>query len=138
MFRNKLLKNKNFYSLIGYQFINSFADRFFLFCLPWFVYDITQSATQMTFTFGMRMAPHLFFSLFGGAIVDYISRRKLLLITSFLSGITLISFSAIIFKLDMVDHVQFIYALSFLLALYNSIDAAAFEGHCLKRVDFHV
>ncbi len=133
--QKRLLKNKNFYLVVGYDFINGLASKFCLFCLPCFVYDITQSATHTVFTFGMHIVPSILFSLFGGSMADYFSRRRVLLATNLLSGLTLLGFSVAFFNLDVNTHLQAIYVLNFLLALYTSLEGITLEAAFTEYFD---
>ncbi len=117
---------------MGYQFTNGIADKLLRFCLPLYVYDLTQSGSQMAFVFGMGVAPHLLFNMFGGALIDYFDRRKILIVTSLLSGVTLLGFSILIFHLDNGANLELICILNFLLATCNSIDLPAFESSALE------
>lgn len=128
MLAKKLLKNRNFYLLMGYQLFAGLADKLFQFCIPWFVYDLTGSATQMVLTFGITMAPYLIFCFLGGTLVDYFNRRVVLLITTALSGVTLLIFSMVMSYDKSFFDLEIVYALCFLLATYNALDIPAFDS----------
>lgn len=65
-------------------------------------------------------------------MIDCFNRRKLLLITSLLSGITLFVASILYFKEPASVDLGIIYALTFLLASYNAFDKPAFDASIVE------
>lgn len=124
MIQKSLLRKKNFFLLMGYQLCAGLADKMVQFVIPWLVYDLTGSATQMVFTFGISMAPHLMFSLFGGTLVDYFDRRKLLLVSTFLNTVIVFIFSLFILNFNVMLDVDLICILCFLISTFNAFDAS--------------
>lgn len=128
MITKTLLKNRNFYFLTTYQFLVGLADKLFQFSIPWLVYDLTQSATQMVLTFGVTMAPYMIFCFFGGTFVDYFNRRTMLLVTTTLSALTLIGFAIAINHAPHKIELEAIYVLCFLVATYNAIEMPVIDA----------
>jgi predicted MFS family arabinose efflux permease len=56
------------------------ADQFYVFALPWLVYDVTQSGVQMSLVFGVQTIPYIVFGLLGGALADAWSAKRVLVI----------------------------------------------------------
>ena len=79
-----LLWSGQAFSMLG-NFVNQIA-------LPWQVLQLTGSAVQMGIVIAISIASNVAFLLFGGAIVDRVPRRRVLLISDFTDGVT---FSAI-------------------------------------------
>jgi MFS family permease len=90
---------------------------------PWLVYKMTGSPFLLGLTGALQYAPVLFFSLFAGAVVDRISKKKLILITQFSSFIVTLIPAILIWT----GHIRYEYILicAGLLGLINSFDMPA-------------
>lgn len=68
-----------FYRLLIANVFSNAGDGLFKITLPFLVYSITGSATDMALTFALTYLPYLVFSLVGGVAADRFSRKKILI-----------------------------------------------------------
>ncbi|GAA2061780.1 MFS transporter [Streptomyces albiaxialis] len=89
----------------------------------WLVLSLTGSSTAVGITTALQFLPLLLFGLYGGVIADRCSKRKLLLITQAMMGLTGLALAA----LTLSGHVQagHIYALAFVLGMVTVVDNPA-------------
>lgn len=86
----------------------------------WLVLSLTNSAFSVGIVTALQLGPMLFFGLFGGAIADAHSRRKLLLVTQ--STMALLAATLAVLTLSGTVHVQQVYAVALLLGLITCVD----------------
>lgn len=86
--------------------------------VPWFVLSITGSATKMGITAAAAMVPSVIMAVFGGAIADRMSPRKLAAFADVLSGIT-VAAVPLLFALDLLTF-PVLLILMFLGAVFDS------------------
>jgi MFS family permease len=86
----------------------------------WLVLTLTGSATAVGVTTALQFLPMLLFGLYGGVIADRCAKRKLLMITQSVMGLTGLALAA----LTLSGHVQVwhVYALAFVLGMVTVVD----------------
>ncbi|MGH8041861.1 MAG: MFS transporter [Rudaea sp.] len=77
--RNSLFANYNFSLLFGGSSISAFGDQFTLVALPWLVLKLTGNPAALGVVLAVMAFPRAIFMLVGGAVVDRMSPRRVLL-----------------------------------------------------------
>lgn len=86
----------------------------------WLVYSLTGSPLLLGILGAVQFLPLTIFSLFAGVIIDKFPKKKILLITQFLSMILAFSLSALVFT-HTVQYI-FVLILALILGFTNTID----------------
>jgi len=87
----------------------------------WLVNTLTHgSSTAVGITTALQFLPMLLFGLYGGVLADRCDKRKLLLITQSVMGLTGLALAAL--TLSGQVHVYHVYALAFVLGLVTVLD----------------
>jgi MFS family permease len=77
--RTSLFANRDFSLLFGGSSISAFGDQFTLVALPWLVLKLTGNPAALGIVLAVMAVPRAAFMLVGGAIVDRMSPRRVLL-----------------------------------------------------------
>ena len=77
--RASLFANRDFSLLFGGSSISAFGDQFTLVALPWLVLKLTGSPAALGIVLAVMAVPRAIFMLVGGAVVDRMSPRRVLL-----------------------------------------------------------
>ncbi|HET7556740.1 MAG TPA: MFS transporter, partial [Rhodanobacteraceae bacterium] len=77
--RGSLFANRNFSLLFGGSSISAMGDQFTLVALPWLVLKLTGNPAALGIVLAVMAFPRAAFMLIGGAIVDRMSPRRVLL-----------------------------------------------------------
>ncbi|TAM96751.1 MAG: MFS transporter [Rhodanobacteraceae bacterium] len=77
--RNTLFANRDFSLLFGGSSISAFGDQFTLVALPWLVLKLTGNPAALGVVLAVMAFPRAAFMLVGGAVVDRMSPRRVLL-----------------------------------------------------------
>ncbi|MBS0432939.1 MAG: MFS transporter [Proteobacteria bacterium] len=77
--RNSLFANRDFSLLFGGSSISAFGDQFTLVALPWLVLKLTGNPAALGIVLAVMAFPRAAFMLVGGAVVDRMSPRRVLL-----------------------------------------------------------
>jgi len=77
--RNSLFANRNFSLLFGGSSVSAFGDQFTLVALPWLVLKLTGNPAALGLVLAVMAFPRAVFMLIGGAVVDRMSPRVVLL-----------------------------------------------------------
>ncbi|HEX7129510.1 MAG TPA: MFS transporter [Rhodanobacteraceae bacterium] len=77
--RKSLFANRDFSLLFGGSSISAFGDQFTLVALPWLVLKLTGNPAALGIVLAVMAFPRAAFMLVGGAIVDRMSPRRVLL-----------------------------------------------------------
>lgn len=77
--RSSLFANRDFSLLFGGSSISAFGDQFTLVALPWLVLKLTGNPAALGIVLAVMAFPRAAFMLVGGAIVDRMSPRRVLL-----------------------------------------------------------
>ncbi|HJU09031.1 MAG TPA: MFS transporter, partial [Rhodanobacteraceae bacterium] len=77
--RTSLFANRDFSLLFGGSSISAFGDQFTLVALPWLVLKLTDDPAALGIVLAVMAFPRAAFMLVGGAVVDRMSPRRVLL-----------------------------------------------------------
>ncbi len=77
--RSSLFANRDFSLLFGGSAISAFGDQFTLVALPWLVLKLTDDPAALGIVLAVMAFPRAAFMLVGGAVVDRMSPRRVLL-----------------------------------------------------------
>ncbi|HEV7628502.1 MAG TPA: MFS transporter [Streptomyces sp.] len=86
----------------------------------WLVLSLTGSATAVGITTALQFLPMLLFGLFGGLVADRCDKRRLLLFTQSVMGLTGLTLAALTLSGNV--HVVHVYVLAFVLGLATVLD----------------
>ena len=77
--RDSVFANRNFRLLFGGSTISMLGDQFTLVALPWLVLKLTGNPAALGLVLAAMALPRSLFMLIGGAVVDRLSPRRVLL-----------------------------------------------------------
>ncbi|MBN2221868.1 MAG: MFS transporter, partial [Vallitaleaceae bacterium] len=83
---NKLIKNREYMKLFIANTISRFGDSVDMIAYGFMVYQLTGSKILLATIYVFNLLPSILFSSFAGAVVDYISKKKIIVVGSFLRG----------------------------------------------------
>jgi MFS family permease len=86
----------------------------------WLVLTLTGSSTAVGITTALQFLPMLLFGLYGGVLADRCAKRKLLMVTQSVMGLTGLVLAAL--TLTGHVHVWHVYALAFVLGMVTVVD----------------
>ncbi|HET6634928.1 MAG TPA: MFS transporter [Streptomyces sp.] len=86
----------------------------------WLVLTLTGSSTAVGITTALQFLPMLLFGLYGGVIADRCAKRKLLMITQSVMGLTGLALAVLTLSGNV--HVWHVYALAFVLGMVTVVD----------------
>lgn len=112
-----VLRHRNFALLWSGQTISVAGNGIFTVALPLEVLRITGSPLDLALVAGARVIPSLFLLLIGGALVDRLSRRRVMFLSDAICGLSLAGLSVLV-----VTHTE---RLSYILALALVLGAAS-------------
>lgn len=127
--KNKILnalpafKNKNYRLYFAGQLISLCGTWLQIVAQGWLVYELTHSALWVGIIFALNSIPVTIFVLFGGVVVDRLSKRKIIIFTQSLSMILALILG--ILTLTNTVTVIHIALLTFLLGVVNALDMPA-------------
>jgi MFS family permease len=98
----------------------------------WLVLELTHSSFKLGVVSALQFAPMLFLSFFAGPLVDYFSKRKIIIVTQMI--LMLLAFTLAI--LDFTGIVQYwhVLILATLLGIVNTIDMPARQSFIIEMV----
>lgn len=117
------MKDKNFIVLYISNLLIGLGTQFYIFCLPIYLYEITESATIMSNMRAISTLPIVILGVFGGILVDRINKNSILRFTSFLRFFIVCIFFILI-SINYVETWQ-IYIIGFLLSSVSYIFGVA-------------
>lgn len=98
----------------------------------WLVLELTGSGTALGIVTALQFLPIPLFSLQGGQIADRLDKRKMLLITNIVAGITALTLGLLdVFNLVNIWHV---YVLAFILGTTSAIDGPIRQSFVFELV----
>ncbi|HWZ21569.1 MAG TPA: MFS transporter, partial [Cytophagaceae bacterium] len=117
------LENKNYKLYFYGQLVSLIGTWLQIVAQSWLVLQLTNSAFLIGLVMALSTLPTLFFTLFGGVIVDRFSKKKILLFTQSIAMVL----AFILGLLTMLGWINVweICVISFLLGVVNAIDAPA-------------
>ena len=121
------LFNFNFSVLWAGQFVRCFGDQFFSIALMLWVKQATDSATLMGMIMMVSTLPGVLLGPLGGAVSDRYSRRRIVLLSSFLVGVSvlLLSLSMYVFPDNPQLSIVFLFITSTAIAVGNAFFSPA-------------
>ncbi len=99
--------------------LSKLGDKFYIIAIPWLIYELTQSATNMGAMFFVQTLPFIFVSPIAGVLADRLPRRMLLFGSALLQG-TLAGLIPILHMVGLL-HILHIYVLGFLIACLGAV-----------------
>lgn len=131
-----LLKDRNFSLFWWGQMLSVIGDHISLIAFPWLVLQLTSSPFMTSVAFAVQGVPRAIFMLLGGATVDRLSPRKVLILTN-LARLVIVGALAGLLFIDQVS-VPAIFALALLFGLADAFYYPAEQGmipSLVKRED---
>ncbi len=96
-----LFKNRDFSLLFGGGAISAFGDQFTLVALPWLVLMLTGNPAALGIVLAVMAFPRAVFMLLGGAIVDRMSPRRVLLGARAVNAACIVVLALLVFDGDI-------------------------------------
>lgn len=93
---NLLLKNNAYLKLFLASAISRFGDSIDMIAYGFMVYELTGSKLLLATTYIINVIPNIVFSSFSGALVDFFSKKKIMVIGDILRGLT-VTVTALLF-----------------------------------------
>ncbi|MFH1224032.1 MAG: MFS transporter [Pseudomonadota bacterium] len=126
------LSHNNFRYLFTGQVISLVGTWMQIMAQAWLVYTITNSAFKLGIVSAMQFLPTLLFSLFAGALVDKMPKKKILIVTQALSMLQ----ALVLFALVYTGYVEYwhVIVLAFLLGCTNAVDMPAGQSYIIELV----
>ena len=114
-------KHRNFRILFSANFISNVGTWAQGVAQAWLILQLTKSGSYLGIVTALQFLPTLFFSISGGKIADSFNKRKVLMLTNLVAGLSALSVGLLVL-LDLIKiwHVMFF---AFTLGLSNAIDA---------------
>lgn len=97
MTQSPKLMNRNFFLLWQGQFVSGIGSSVFLVAMALYIKQLTGSATLMGSMMMVASLPGVLLGPIAGAMADRFSRRKIIIITDFLSGLAILAFALLVF-----------------------------------------
>lgn len=128
---NKTKKNMILF-LFG-KLVSLFGTRIYAFAMSLYILKVTKSGLNFSISILLSTIPILIFGPIGGVIADRLDRKKMVLITDFLSGIVML----IAFVLSTIFGLQIwiIYMSTVLLSILNILFSTSFDASVPNLVD---
>lgn len=105
-----LLSDRDFTVLLSGSSISALGDQFTMVALPWLVLKLTSSPTALGLVLAAIALPRAIFMLIGGAIVDRVSPRDVLLVARSVNAASIAMLAGIV--LSDHAHMQWIYVIA--------------------------
>lgn len=94
--RARLFANRNFRLLFGGSSVSALGDQFTLVALPWLVLRLTGSPAALGLVLAAMALPRAIFMLIGGAMVDRLSARRILLLARGVNAVLVALLAALV------------------------------------------
>lgn len=94
--RRNIFANRNFSLLFGGSSVSAFGDQFTLVALPWLVLKLTGNPAALGFVLAVMAFPRAVFMLVGGAVVDRMSPRRVLIAARAVNAICIVILAALV------------------------------------------
>ncbi|MER5715117.1 MFS transporter [Streptomyces sp. NPDC002132] len=126
------LKVRNYRLFFAGQVVSNIGTWMQRIAQDWLVLSLTGSATAVGVTTALQFVPMLFFGLYGGVLVDRLSKRRTLLGTQAAMGLTGVALAA----LTLSGHVQVwhVYVAAFAVGLATVLDNPARQSFVSEMV----
>ncbi|WP_402719227.1 MFS transporter [Janthinobacterium rivuli] len=91
-----LLRNTNFRWLLGGGLVSMLGDQFSMLALPWLVLSLTNDSLSLGIAVALMGAPRAVLILFGGAIADRYSPRRVLQLSKYANAAILLALAGLL------------------------------------------
>ncbi len=108
--RSSLFANRNFTLLFGGSTISMLGDQFTLVALPWLVLKLTGNPAALGLVLATMALPRALFMLIGGAVVDRLSPRRVLLAARGVNALLVALLAALVLLGDI--HMWLVYVIA--------------------------
>lgn len=125
-------RSKNYRLYFAGQLVSLIGTWLQMVAQAWLVLQLTQSAFMVGLVSALGFLPILFFSLFGGVLVDRFHKRELIISTQVAEMI--LAFALGVLTLLGLINVWFLALLAFLLGIVNAIDMPARQAFAIELV----
>lgn len=117
-----LLKDKNFSLLFAGNFVSRIGTTFYNFAVGWFILTLTESPLMMGLYIALGGIVELLASPLAGVFIDRLNKVRILYVTDFIRGLTVLAGGALILGLQSEPQLLFLlYAVTVVLALNNAL-----------------
>jgi MFS family permease len=130
-----LRASRDYRLLYAGQFVSGFGSAISYVALPWQMYQLTKSTFAVGMLGAVEFAPMLLMAFVGGAMADFIDRRRLILLSEF--GLTLCCAAMALNSLLAKPQVWVLFLIAALFAAINGIHRPALESLTPRLVDPH-
>ena len=125
-------KHRNFRILFSANFISNIGTWAQGVAQAWLILELTNSGSYLGIVTALQFAPVLFFSISGGKIADKFNKRKTLMFTNLVGGLSALSVGVLVLTENIeIWHVMFF---AFTLGLGNAIDAPVRQSFNIEVV----
>jgi MFS family permease len=108
------------------QFVSAFGSAISYVVLPWQMYQLTKSSFAVGLLGVAEFAPMFLLSFVGGALADYVDRRRMIVLTEI--GLTLCCAALVINSLQPQPKVQALFLIASLFAAFSALQRPALEA----------
>ncbi len=117
-----LLKDKNFSLLFAGNFVSRIGSTFYNFAVGWFILTLTASPLMMGLYIALGGIVELIASPLAGVFIDRLNKVRILYVTDFIRGLTVLIGGALIFSLQSDGQlILLLYGVTVILALNNAL-----------------
>jgi MFS family permease len=110
---HNLLKDRNFSLLFWGETVSNLGDQFTFIALPWLILKLTNDPLALGIVLGLAGIPRALFMLFGGALVDRFSPKRVMLLSNLVRLINVALLAVIILTGVVNIWIVYVYALIF-------------------------
>jgi len=125
--------NKNMVLFLLGKLVSLLGTRIYGFAMSLYILKTTGSALNFSISILVYTVPALFFTPIGGVIADRFDRKRIVLMTDFLSGVVM--FAALGLSQIYGLQIWIIYLASVFLSIFNSLFATSFDAALPNLVD---
>jgi MFS family permease len=110
--------NRNFALLFLGGLVSRLGDSFYNFAISWYILSLTGSPVQAGYYMAFGAVIYLILSPFGGAIVDRLDKIKVIYLTDFVRGISVLVAGLMIFSgVEQSTQLIILYITSFIISI---------------------
>lgn len=117
-----LLKDRNFSLLFAGNFVSRIGSTFYNFAVGWFILTLTASPLMMGLYIALGGIVELIASPLAGVFIDRLNKVRILYVTDFIRGLTVLIGGALIFSVQSDSQlILLLYGVTVILALNNAL-----------------
>jgi len=131
--KSSVLQNGNFRWLWFSYTITTIGEQFTIIALPWLAVQMSGDAMDLGSVLALAVLPRVMLILFGGALVDKYSPKRILLYSKLLSSCTLMTLIASIWYGWLT--IDILYLVTFMYGLASALDLPASQSYPPLVVD---